>query len=170
MGQISPDGMWRWNGTQWVPAGQPPPRRSRKWIWWLAGALAISLVFIIAGVGYGTYTLVNRFQGGAFSCLPSDFPQYPGATIISESTNYYGPSMPAGDTKDCFIALISNDPVTAVGPYYQSHFDAGDWIVDSTDYTPGAIHFHRYSRPKTMGTVVLHQRGQGSEIEVVVYS
>jgi len=42
--------------------------------------------------------------------------------------------------------------------------------VDSTDYTPGAIHFHRYSRPKTMGTVVLRQRGHGSEIEIVVYS
>lgn len=169
MGQLSPDGMWRWDGTRWVPAGQPPPRRSRKWIWWLAGALAVSLVLIIAGAAYGTYTLVNRFQSGAFSCLPSDFPHYPGSSIVGESTNY-GPGIPAGDTKDCFMTLISSDPITAVGPYYQSQLDSGDWVIVSTDYVKGTIHFHRKSRPKTAGTVEPHRLDQQTEILVVLYS
>jgi hypothetical protein len=162
--------MWRWNGTQWVPAGQPPPGRSRKWIWWLAGALAASLLLIIGGAAYGTYTLVNRFQSGAFSCLPSDFPHYPGASIVGESTSLNGPSVPAGDTKSCFMTLISNDSIDAVGPYYQGQLDSGDWVVDSTDYAKGTIHFHRKSRPTTAGTVEPHRLGQQTEILIVLYS
>jgi hypothetical protein len=162
--------MWRWDGAQWVPAGQPPSRRSRKWIWWLAGALAVSLVLIIAGAAYGTYTLVNRFQSGAFSCLPSDFPHYSGASIVGESTSLSGASVPAGDTKSCFMTLISNDSIDAVGPYYQSQLDSGDWVVDSLDSAKGTIHFHRRSRPKTAGTVEPHRLGQQTEILVVLYS
>jgi hypothetical protein len=170
MGQLSPDGMWRWDGTRWVPAGQPPPRRSRHWIWWLAGALAVSLVIIIVGAGYGAYTLVNRFQSGAFSCLPSDFPAYPGATVLGENTSYHGPSVPAGDTKECFMTLVSTDAAPVVSAYYEGQLDTGGWVTDSTDPIKGTIHFHRRSRPNTEGTVEPHQLGQQTEILVVLYS
>jgi hypothetical protein len=170
MGQLSPDGMWRWNGTRWVPAGQPPPRRSQKWIWWLAGALAISVILIIAGVGYGAYTLVNRFQGGVFSCLPSDFPSYPGAIVAGQSTNYYGPGVPAGDTKVCRMTLIADDPIDTVSAYYHDRLESGDWILDSMEPIKGTFDFHRFSRPKTAGTVEPHQLGQQTEILIVLYS
>jgi len=170
MGQISQDGMWRWNGTQWVTAGQPPPRPSRLWIWWLAGALAVSLLLIIAGAAYGTYTLVNRFQSGAFSCLPSDFPHYPGASIVGESTNYYGPGIPAGDTKVCRMTLIADDSVDPVSAYYRERLDSGDWVLDSVEPMKGTFSFHRFSSPKMAGTVEPHELGQQTEILVVLYS
>src|ERR1700694_1854749 len=90
-GQLSPDGMWRWDGAQWAPVDQggvplPPPRRSRSWIWWLVGGCGVILVLGAIGAVFGIYSLVTRFQQGAFSCLPSDFPKYQGASVVSENT------------------------------------------------------------------------------------
>src|SRR6266571_1360354 len=78
-GQMSPDGRWRWDGTQWVPTGQvATTRRPTRWIWWLVGGCAVLvIVAVIAGV-LGLASLFNNFQRGGLSCLPSGFPAYPG--------------------------------------------------------------------------------------------
>src|SRR6267143_3501279 len=104
-GQLSPDGQWRWDGAQWVPATQgaapvPPPRGSRSWIWWVAGGCAVLLVIGAVGAGFGIYSLVNRFQHGGFSCLPSDFPSYPGAAVVNETTKV-GNEFSSGDSSRC---------------------------------------------------------------------
>jgi len=81
IGRLSPDGMWRWDGRQWVPAtprasgqGQGGPPRRRTWIWWVAGGCALLLILGVGGAVIGGVALVNRLQHGDFACLPSDFP------------------------------------------------------------------------------------------------
>jgi len=156
--------MWRWDGRQWVPTGGPggPPPRSRRWLWWLAGGCVVLLLLGVIGAVAGGKVLVDRFQHGAFTCLPSDFPRYPGATVSSEST-YTGTN-----GAECRMTFDSNDPVTSVGPYYQSHLNSGDWSVASVEFSSGTIRFHRRSRPQTAGTVELTELGQGTRIGVVL--
>src|SRR5260370_40138970 len=108
-GQVSPDGMWRWDGARWVPTTAPgAPRRSREWIWCLAGGGAVLLVLGLVGAGVGAYNLFSSFQHGGFTCLPSDLPGYPGATVASEQT-YVGTNVQPCDSKACRVILDSND-------------------------------------------------------------
>jgi hypothetical protein len=171
-GQLSPDGQWRWDGAQWVAAAQgafamPPPRRSRSWIWWLVGGCAVVLVLGAIAAGFGIYSLVTRFQSGGFSCLPSDFPNYPGASVVSENTRIgTGVVAPAGDTNRCNMVLDSNDNVASVTTFYQAHLVNGDWTIVSSDSTNGVIKFQRKSRTQTVGYVTLVAQGQHSEIQI----
>lgn len=169
-GQLSPDGLWRWDGAQWVAvapgaAPMPPPRRSNGWIWWLVGGCAVLLVIALVGLGFGVYSLVNGFQHGAFSCLPSDFPSYPGASVTNENTSV-GTEFSSGDTKRCTIVLDSNDGVATVASFYEQQLATGDWTIASSDPTNGVIKFERRSRPQTVGTLTLLGRGQHSEIDI----
>ena len=88
VGQLSPDGMWRWDGRQWILAGAPGerPRTSRRWLWWVAAGCSVLILLGLVGAVAGGKALFDRFQHGGFACLPSDFPRYPGATVSSEST------------------------------------------------------------------------------------
>ena len=120
------------------------------------------LLFGVIGAVAGGKVLVDRFQQGGFTCLPSDFPRYPGATVSSEST-YTGTS-----GSECRMAFDTGDPVSWVGPYYQTWLDSGDWSVVSVDYDTGTITFHRRSRPQAAGTAKLARLGQGTRISVVL--
>ena len=168
-GQLSPDGLWRWDGAQWVSVAQGvaalPPPRARGWIWWLVGGCALVLVLGAIGAGFGIYSLVTRFQKGGFSCLPSDFPSYPGASVVSENTRV-GSVVSAGDSTRCTMVIDSNDEVATVTTYYQARLNNGDWTIVSSDAANGVITFQRKSRPQTVGTVTLLGRGQHSEIDI----
>ena len=169
-GQLSPDGLWRWDGTRWVSttpgfAPTPAPRRSRSWIWWLVGGCAVLLIIGTIGVGFGVYTLVTRFQNGAFSCLPADFPNYPRASVISENTTTEA-GLPSGDSRRCNMVLDSNDSVAAVTTFYQAQLNNGDWTITSSDSSNDVIHFQRKSRPQTVGTLTVLGRGQYSEVQI----
>jgi hypothetical protein len=169
-GHLSPDGLWRWDGARWVPVAQggaplPPPRRSRSWIWWLVGGCAVVLVLGAIGAGFGIYSLVTRFQSGAFNCLPSDFPNYPGASVVNENARI-GNEFSPGDNHRCTIVYDSNDDVATVTTYYQSQLSSGDWTIVSSDTANGVISFQRKSRPQTVGTVTLLGRGEHSEIDI----
>jgi hypothetical protein len=143
----------------------PAARRSRGWIWWLVGGCAVLLVLAAIGAGFGLYSLVTRFQQGAFSCLPSDFPGYPGASVVSVNTKV-GTGISAGDSTRCTIVYESNDDIGTVTAYYQSHLNSGDWTIVTSDSASGVIGFQRKSRPQTVGTVTLLGRGQHSEIDI----
>jgi hypothetical protein len=144
------------------------PRRSFAWVWWLAGGCAVLVVIaVIAGV-LGLSALVTNLERGAFSCLPSDFPSYPGATVSSENT-YVGTGMPAGDTKRCTMVLESDDDVNTVRSWYSSSLNSGDWSA-SADAPSGTVQFESRTTPSTNGTVELLGRGQHTEIRIVVYS
>jgi len=75
--------------------------------------------------GYGVYSLADRFQGGAFSCLPADFPSYRGTHVVTEGTRM-GPGLPARTTHECRMILETNDDVTVVGAYFNTHLNSGD--------------------------------------------
>jgi len=169
-GQLSPDGLWRWDGTQWVSVSPgltptPPPRSSRAWIWWVAGGCVVLLVIAGIGVGFGVYSLVNRFQQGAFSCLPPDFPNYPGASVVNENARV-GNEFSPGDNSRCNMVLNSNDSIATVTSFYQTQLNSGDWTIVSSDSANGVIAFQRKSRPQTVGTVTLLGRGQHSQIDI----
>jgi hypothetical protein len=168
-GQLSPDGMWRWDGVQWVPTMPVAPHRSRAWIWWLAGALAVSLLLLLAGAGYGVYSLATKFQTGGFSCLPSDFPAYPGASVVAENTTIGG-SLPSGTTRECSMTLAAGDDVATVTSFYEDHLNSGDWSVTGTDPVTGDIQFSNRSKINTSGTVELLGHGAQTEIRIVLDS
>ena len=119
---------------------------------------------VIAG-GFGIYSLVNRFQSGAFSCLPFDFPSYPGASVVSENTKV-GAGFSTGDNSRCTMVLNSNDSAATVTTYYEQQLGSGDWTIVSSDTASGVLSFQRKSRPQTVGTVTLLGRGQHSEIDI----
>jgi hypothetical protein len=172
-GQISPDGQWRWDGARWVPTGAAgptamSPRRSFAWVWWLAGGCAVLVVIGLVAAALGLGSLVSSFQHGGFSCLPSDFPSYPGATVSSENT-YVGTGVPAGDSKRCTMVLESNDDVNIVTSWYSSNLNSGDWSA-SSDNASGTVQFENRSRPSTKGTIELLGRGQHTEIRITLYS
>jgi len=150
-----------------MPAATPPSR-SFKWVWWLAGGCALLVVIALIAGGLGLSSLVNSFEHGGFSCLPSDFPSYPGATVSSENT-YVGTGVPAGDTKRCSMVLESNDDATTVTSWYSSNLNSGDWSA-SSDSASGTVRFENRSRPSTNGTIELLGRGQHTEIRITLYS
>lgn len=169
-GQLSPDGMWRWDGVRWVPAAAAPyapaaPRRSHTWIWWVAGGCAVLLVLGLVGAGIGVYNLVNSFQHGGFTCLPSDFPAYPGATVVSENTSF-GTGVAPGDSRSCRMVLESNDDSATVTAFYNEKLSSGDWKVVAYVASVGQIQFQRTSRPETVGTIDFLGRGQRTEIHI----
>lgn len=172
-GQLSPDGMWRWDGQGWVPVNQippyAPPRRSRGWIWWLAGGLAVLLLLGVAGGIYGIVSLVRTFQSGGFECLPSDFPKYPNASVTHEYT-FVGLTSHQGDSHECQETFDSSDDVGTVTGFYTSQLNAADWKVTSNDTANGRIDFARVSRPQTVGSVILLGRGQHTTIAVTLFS
>jgi hypothetical protein len=143
----------------------PPARRSRGWIWWLVGGCGVLLVLGVIGGGFGIYSLVNRFQHGGFSCLPSDFPGYAGASVANENTQV-GNEFSPGDNSRCNMVFDSNDSVATVTTYYETQLNNGDWTIVSSDAANGVISFQRKSRPQTVGTVTLLGRGQHSEIDI----
>ena len=172
VGQLSPDGMWRWDGRRWAPSAQSPlyrgPQRSRSWLWWLAGGCAVLLLLGIAGGVYGLVSLVHTFRSGGLACLPSDFPQYPGAHLSREYT-YVGTTAHAGDSHECDETFDSDDDVSAVTGFYTSHLNAGDWKVTSNDAANGTINFERVSRPQTVGSLLLLGRGQHTTIAIKLF-
>jgi hypothetical protein len=123
----------------------------------------VLLVLGVIGAGFGLFSLVKQFQNGAFNCLPSDFPSYPGATVSSENTSF-------GTTRRCAIVLESDDGVAAVTAFYQQELNTGDWTITSSDPTSGEFSFRLRSRAQTFGTISLLGRGQHTEIEIQLYS
>ena len=121
------------------------------------------LVLAVVGAGFGLFSLVKQIQNGAFDCLPSDFPSYPGATVSSWHTTLSA-------TKQCTIVLESDDGVATVTAFYQQELNTGDWAITSSDPASGQFSFQRQSRAQTFGNIALLGRGQHTEIEIELTS
>ena len=142
----------------------PQPRSSRSWIWWLVGGCAVLLVIGAVGAGFGIYSLVNRFQHGGLSCLPSDFPNYPGDSVVNENAQL-GNEFSPGDSSRCTMVFQSNDGVDIVSAFYRSEVDSTDWAITSP-VNNGEFQFQRRSRPQTVGTVSIASSGNQTIIHV----
>jgi len=170
VGQLSPDGAWQWDGRQWVPVAAPgvslqPSRRNRTWMWWVGGGCAILLVLSCGGAIWGMTSLVRSFQTGGLSCLPGDFPRYPGATVTRDYT-FVGSGVAAGDSRECQETLDSSDDVPTVTNFYSKGLNSGDWRVTSNDKTTGQIKFSRASNPQNVGVIQFLGRGERTQIEI----
>jgi hypothetical protein len=168
VGQLSPDGMWMWDGGRWIPvqrAGQPGPRRPRTWLWWLGGGCVLLLVLGIGGGVWAVGSLVNAVQSGSLSCLPSDFPRYPGASVTRDYT-YVGTGVAPGDSRECQETLSSDDDVTTVTAFYAAQLDSGDWRITTYDKASGQVQFERRSKSQQVGLIQLLGRGDHTVIEI----
>lgn len=156
VGQVSPDGRWRWDGTQWLPTGQPgyrPPRPgSRGWPWLVAGG-CVWLMVVSVMLGVVAVHVFQVAQRAYASCLPADFPAYPSAHLIRSNDYVVGTGLPEGDSHQCAQTLETNDGMATVNRFYASHLDSGDWKLDDNFALDGPLGFHRISRPATAGTV-----------------
>ena len=112
------------------------------------------------------FRLTTAFKRGGFSCLPSDFPAYPGATYGGASYSLNAPT----PGNYCRIVLESNDAVGPVDDFYASRLSTGDWKVVSSDAAAGQIAFKNTKRAGTTGTVSVVPRNDHSEITVQLYT
>jgi hypothetical protein len=167
MGQLSPDGMWRWNGTQWVPAEPQPSvrRRSSAWAWVLAGC-ATMLVLATVGVGYWAHSLVDGFRSGSRTCLPSDFPRYPGA-VQREWTFELNGTYP-GNT--CHTVFESSDDVETVTAFYDSKLNSGNSRVTTSGKPAGQISFQLAKEAWPFGTVNVAVGKTRTEITIDLFT
>lgn len=146
---------------------QPParPRSSRAWIWWVGGGCLVLVLIVVVAILVSGAALINSLQRGDLTCLPADFPKYPGATVAGVHT-YFGTNVAPGDSHDCQMTLESNDDVSTVTDFYAGRLDSGDWTVTANDTGNGIIRLRRRSRPATVGEIQLFGRGQHTEIQI----
>ncbi len=166
-GRLSPDGRWRRDGTQWIPAlpQRTSRRRSRLWVWLPVGCLTV-LLLTAAGVGYGTYSWVQGFLHGTVTCLPSDFPRYPGAMYADQSFELNG----AYPGNVCHTVLESNDDVATVTAFYDSNLNTGSWQVTSIGTQGGEITFQPARSEAPFGTVQVAVSNAHTEITIDTFT
>jgi hypothetical protein len=159
--------MWRWDGTQWVPAMPQPTarRRSSALVWVLAGC-ATTLVLAAIGVGYGVHSLVNGFLSGSRQCLPSDFPRYPGAVEGAWTFELNG-TYP-GNT--CHTVFESNNDVEAVTAFYENKLNSGNSRVTTSGNPAGQINFQLASEAWPFGTVNVAVGKTRTEITIDLFT
>jgi hypothetical protein len=129
------------------------------------GGCAVLVVLAIAGAVIGGVALVNSFVHGGLTCMPSDFPAYPGTSVTREYT-YVGTNVSPGNTRECQMTLESNDNPSTVTDFYASRLSSGDWTIVSNNTITGEIKFRRTSKPASVGVIDLLGRGQHTEIQI----
>jgi hypothetical protein len=117
----------------------------RRTISILAAVVAV-LTLVWAGmVVYAGARIAGIFHVGLTSCLPDDFPTYPGAAIAS---------IVISDTfGNCTIQFQTRDPAEEVKTFFETSLDEGDWVVTGVEEQAGQIRFSRYSDPDVRGYV-----------------
>ncbi len=158
-GQVSPDGLWRWDGQAWMPTGAAarPTQVSRS----AARARGIVFVAVLCAVGFIAIVvaLASQVYIGAGSCVPADFPTYPGASVSSEIAT-------TGDTPDCFMVLRTTDSQLTAVQFYRSRLATGDWRVTAVSSSTGTVTFERTSTSQTAGSVSFVAHADSTNIYV----
>jgi hypothetical protein len=120
------------------------------------------VVLAFTGVSLGAHSLLDRLRHGGFSCLPSTFPAYPGATFGGESFNMNAPS----PGNQCRMIYETNDSVSTVIDFYQSKLSHGEWQVAATDATSGRVEFRSTQHRETTGAVTAVPQNDHTEITI----
>jgi hypothetical protein len=131
----------------------------------LAGCLTV-VVLTVAGVGYGIYSFVQGVKNGSNTCLPSDFPRYPGAVYARFSFDLNG----AYPGSTCQAVFESNDDVAAVTEFYQSKLNTGAWQVTSLGTQAGTINFQPAKSAAPFGTVQVAVGNPHTEITIDLFT
>ncbi len=117
-------------------------------MWLLAGCLTV-LLLTAAGVGFAIYSRVQGFLHGTYTCVPSDFPRYPGSAYAEQTYELNG----AYPGSTCHVVLESNDDVATVTAFYESKLNTGAWQVNSSATQGGKITFQPAKSAAPFGTV-----------------
>lgn len=131
MAQVSPDGRWWWDGAAWRPMpAAPPPRRSSAAVWWIVGGSCLGVLLLVALVSgavlFFTWQSIQaeRPVGGGSAAVPagfpSEFPSYPGATVV-------GGSVSGGSPRTFHVTYRSADGTASVCSFYRSALSSGDY-------------------------------------------
>lgn len=116
---------------------------------WVLGGCLVTLILVGAGAGYGIYSFIQGVAHGSTTCLPSDFPRYPGSRYADEDfglNNVY-----PGFT--CHIVFDSDDQIDTVSAFYSTKLNTGSWQVTLNGKPPGRITFQRANNGTPFGTV-----------------
>jgi hypothetical protein len=128
----------------------------------------------LCGAGLGAVSLYNSFKH--YTCLPSDFPSYPGATIANYSFELNG-TTPGSSCNMVFHLKDADrrfnpgeDSASVAFDFYQNQLSAGGWQVNASDAGSGHIAFRDVKRANTSGTVDLVAKVGYTEITIQLYS
>jgi hypothetical protein len=131
----------------------------------LAGCSTV-VVLTAAGAGYGIYSFVQGVKNGSNTCLPSDFPRYPGAKYASFTFDL-NVTYP-GNT--CHSVFESNDDVVKVTAFYRSKLNTGAWqvapILDHSD----TVTFQPAKSDAPFGTVQVALANAHTEITIDLFT
>jgi hypothetical protein len=142
------------------PFAEPPPQRQVP-VWaWIIGGCGILVVLGLVVVVVGFFLVASSFQSGRLTCLPIDFPIYPGATYQNVRTNVGTSGSSCTVTLD--VAASSSD----VTSYYQQHFTSGSWKTTGYDATQGVLRFGRTDNPKAAGTITFLGHGTQTQVDI----
>jgi hypothetical protein len=156
-----------------VPPPAPGVTNQRPvWPWVVGGGCALGCVLVVvttivlgfAGVSLAGHSLLDRLKHGGFSCLPSDFPAYPGATLGGESFSMNAPS----PGNQCLMTYETHDSVSTVLDFYQSRLSRGGWQVAATDAPSGRVEFRNAQHRETTGVVTAVTQNDHTEITIEV--
>ena len=131
----------------------------------LAGCSTV-VVLTVGGVGYGIYSFVQGVKNGSNTCLPSDFPRYPGAVYARFSFDLNG--VYPGNT--CHAVFESTDDVASVTAFYQSKLNTGDWQVTSNGDPANQVTFQPAKSAAPFGTVQVAVSNTHTEITIDLFT
>jgi hypothetical protein len=144
-----------------VPQSPSPAPKRRIPVWaWVVGGCAGLLLLGAAVAVIGFFVFVYRFQSGGLSCLPKDFPAYPGGTYTSLDTS--SGTGGSGCTMTYDVAASRGDVIT----YYRQHLDSSRWQTNGYNAEQGVLTYARTDDPKATGTVTFHTHGTGTEVDI----
>jgi len=134
---------------------------------WVALIVAGSIVaLLLAGTGLAAVSsayseLGNRITAGASSdCLPSDFPTYPGAVIVT--------SLKAFNV--CTTAFTTRDSSADVINFFQTELDRYPWRVTGGSGDQGTVIFAKQDGTKGSGEVSASPSTRATQIQIVYQS
>jgi len=135
---------------------------------WVALIVVGSIVsLLLAGTGLAALSSAyGRLGGGVFTpgassnCLPSDFPTYPQAAVVT--------SLKAFNV--CTTAYAAADSSADVLAFYQAQLGQYPWRVTGGSGDQGTVDFERQDGAKGSGEVSVSQSRNATQIQVVYQS
>ena len=131
---------------------------------WAAAGCATIFVLTAMGTGYWIYTVVQGVKSGTTTCLPSNFPRYPGAKFASWSYDLNGPF------GVCRAIFDSTDDAITVAAYYKGKLNGGAWQVTISDEHANTVTFESANGSAPYGTVQVVPKDGGAEMTIDLYS
>jgi hypothetical protein len=132
-------------------------------VWALVlGGCGVALV-LVAGLSIlAAISFFHNFQAGRYSCLPADFPIYPGASY-QRVNSFVGTG-----GNQCQVVLDATASSGDVEDYYQGHLGTGKWKILGYDANQGVLSFGRSDSTRVHGTIGFLGHGSHTQLDIEV--